>query len=55
MTHTPDRDGSRDFDFQTGDWRDGLEPPVVGSFANGVGVDGKTWEKNRVMTMTRVE
>ena len=160
MTPTPDRDGSHDFDFQTGCWRirnerlktrlqgctewetfeasqearllpgglgniddfvtdhwpgfvgmslrlynrrtgrwsiywasnqiEGLEPPVVGSFENGVGVfegrqelegrpilvrftwsditrngarweqafspdDGKTWEKNWVMTMTRVE
>jgi hypothetical protein len=69
---------------------DGLEPPVVGSFTNGVGVfegrqeldgrpilvrftwsnitrngarweqefssdDGRTWEKNWVMTMTRVD
>lgn len=160
MTKTPARDGSHDFDFQTGHWRirnerlkqrlqgctewetfeatqearllpgglgnmddfvtdhwpgfvgmslrlynrrtrqwsiywasnqiDGLEPPVVGSFANGVGVfegrqeldgrpilvrftwsnitrngtrweqefspdEGKTWEKNWVMTMTRVD
>ena len=160
MNRTPDRDGSRDFDFQTGHWRirnerlkkrlqgctewetfeatqearllpgglgnidsfitdhwpgfvgmslrlynrrtrrwsiywasnhiDGLEPPVVGSFDNGVGVfegrqeldgrtilvrftwsnitrtgarweqefspdDGKTWEKNWIMTMTRTD
>jgi len=69
---------------------DGFEPPVVGSFENGVGVfegrqeldgrpilvrftwsditptsarweqafspdDGRTWEKNWIMTMTRVE
>jgi hypothetical protein len=69
---------------------DGLEPPVVGSFENGVGVfegrqeldgrpilvrftwssitrssarweqafspdDGKTWETNWIMTMTRID